>query len=97
MKTTVRLHDFVQAFQDAGRGDQFTLTGLIDLFQYLEEFEQDIGEELELDVIQLCCEFTEYADLAEIQDVYPDIEDIEHLEYNTQVIVANNSIIIRDY
>ncbi|MFA5053839.1 MAG: hypothetical protein WC565_07260 [Parcubacteria group bacterium] len=60
MKQTVQEHDFLDAFRQYGRADQFTRAGLIALFDYLEEYEKDAGEELELDVIALCCDWSEY-------------------------------------
>ena len=59
MKTTVNRYDFKRAFADAGRKDQFSYDGLTALFEYLEQLEQDTGEELELDVIALCCDYSE--------------------------------------
>ena len=59
MKTTVNLYDFRQAFHDCGRGDQFTYQGLEILYEALERLAEDTGEEIELDVIALCCEFAE--------------------------------------
>ena len=59
MKTTVNLYDFRQAFNDMGMGEQFSYDGLEILFDYLEQLGDDIGEEIELDVIALCCEYAE--------------------------------------
>lgn len=59
MKTTIDLYDFRDAFHRMGRADQFSYEGLRILFDYLEEMERDIGEELELDVIALCCDYSE--------------------------------------
>jgi predicted ArsR family transcriptional regulator len=59
VKTTVNRYDFKRAFADAGRKDQFSYDGLKALFEYLEQLEQDTGEELELDVIALCCDYSE--------------------------------------
>jgi len=59
MKTTVSLYDFRDAFRACGRADQFSYEGLEVLFDYLEQYEDDTGEELELDVIALCCDFYE--------------------------------------
>ena len=59
MKTTVSLHDFREAFRSCGRADQFSHEALEVLFDYLEQYEDDMGEELELDVIALCCDFSE--------------------------------------
>lgn len=58
MKTTVNLYEFRQAFQNI-RPDNFSYEGLEVLFDYLEECENDLGEEYELDVIALCCDFSE--------------------------------------
>jgi hypothetical protein len=59
MKTTISLYDFRDAFYQANRGTQFSYDGLKVLFEYLEEYEDSTGSEVELDVIGLCCEFTE--------------------------------------
>jgi hypothetical protein len=59
MKTTISVYDFRDAFQKAGRQSQFSYDGLSTLFYYLEQLEEDTGEEYELDVIALCCEFAE--------------------------------------
>ncbi len=58
MKTTVNLYEFREAFQKI-RPSNFSYEGLEVLFDYLEECEQDTGEEFELDVIALCCDFSE--------------------------------------
>ena len=59
MKTTVSRYDFERAFVDYGRKDQFSYEALGLLFAYLEEYEESTGEEIELDVIALCCEYYE--------------------------------------
>jgi hypothetical protein len=44
--------------------------------------EDDIGKPIELDVIGLCCDYSEYANLKEFQDdcgdEYQSLEDIEN-------------------
>ncbi len=89
MKTTVTESDFKQAFRNYDRQDNFTWAGISALFDYLEEYEQDTGEEMELDVIALCCDFTEYADLEEFHDTH----DAE--EYPTIESIESNTIVIR--
>jgi hypothetical protein len=39
--------------------DNFTYDGQVALFNYLEQFEDDCDERAELDVIALCCEYSE--------------------------------------
>ena len=58
MKQTVNFSAFVDAFRAYGRYDQFGYEGLRVLFDYLEEYEESSGEELELDVIALCCDYS---------------------------------------
>ena len=80
MIQTITSSNFVDAFQHAGRDKQFSYEGKIALYEWLEENMPDY----ELDVIGLCCEFSEYEDLEEFhQDYdpedYPDIEAIENV------------------
>jgi hypothetical protein len=59
MKTTVYFNDFRDAFRAFDRLDNFSYEGLETLFDYLMEYEDSTGEEMELDVIALCCDFNE--------------------------------------
>jgi hypothetical protein len=83
MITTVNLHNFREAFRTL-RPENFSYDGLAALFDYLEQHEEATGEPMELDVIALCCDYTEYESLAEYQAsyggaiAYPTVADIEH-------------------
>jgi hypothetical protein len=59
MKTTVSKYDFERAFADADRKENFSYEALGLLFDYFEEYEEQTGQEIELDVIAICCEYTE--------------------------------------
>lgn len=59
MKTTINLHQFRDAFYRMNRKTNFSYEALEILFEYLEELEESTGEEIELDVIALCCDFSE--------------------------------------
>ena len=59
MKTTINLHQFRDAFYRMGRKTNFSYEGLEILFEYLEELEEGTDQEIELDVIALCCDFSE--------------------------------------
>jgi len=105
MKTSVYLDDFVQAFKDYGHESQFSRPALYGLFNYLERYEQDTGEEIELDVIALCCDYTE-ASYKDIVDDYgidvsecADVEDmreavLEHLEGETQLVWYDDDTVL---
>ena len=75
MKTTVTIHDFREAFQRMGRADNFSYDGLTALFRYLEDIEDSTGEEIELDVIALCCDYSEET-VQRIAEAY-DVEAVE--------------------
>ena len=96
MKTTVNIYQFRNEFEQT-RPENFSYDGLIALFDYLEEYEESCNTEVELDVIALCCEFTEYVDLAEIQQNYTDIESMEDLNDHTMVIEFDGGIIIQNF
>lgn len=59
MIQTITLSDFRDAFRRMERTDQFSYEGLELIFDYIESYEQDSGEQIELDVIALCCEWAE--------------------------------------
>lgn len=80
MKQTVYLDTFRNAFQEI-RPNNFSYEGLSILFDYFQEYEDSTGEEIELDVIAICCEYSEepWQDIAESYDIdlsqYDDDED----------------------
>ena len=96
---TLNVHDFRQAFIDYNRGEQFTYDALTALFEWLEELAEDTGTPYELDVIALCCEFTEYSDLAEVRANYSStkLDNIDDLQDQTAVIEFDGGIIIQDF
>lgn len=100
MKITVTESMFIDQFVAYGRADNFSSAGLSALFEYLEEMEQDVGEEQELDVIALCCDFTEssvteiigdygfdFPDCVEMEDQFDTV--LEYLENETLVIYSD--------
>ena len=91
MKQTINEYQFRRAFETT-RPNNFSYEGLKALYEYLEEYEEDTEQEIELDVIGLCCDFTEYDSLEDFQKEYYDeevgdcYEDIEEIENETIVI-----------
>jgi hypothetical protein len=86
MKTTVTESAIHEAFRDYDRHDQFGHEALGMLFDYFEELEADTGEELELDVIAICCDYSvdTVADIANSYDV--DIADMDEDEAQEAVM-----------
>lgn len=85
MKSTVNFSQFIDSFSESYKNN-FTYEGKLALFNYLQEYEEDTDTEIELDPVALCCEYTEYENLKELQEDYPNIESIEELQDNTQFI-----------
>ena len=97
MKKTVNFNDFENAFENMNRADQFTSTGLRALFDYLEQFEEETGNEVELDVIALCCEFTEYENIEEYNNNYnTEYKNMEDIYETFYIPIDSESFIIQD-
>lgn len=108
MKTTVSLHDFRDAFRRI-RPNNFSYEGLGVLFEYLEDLETDSGNEIELDVIAICCDFSEnnwedianeYGfDLEGIEDEDEKIETVKRYLSEDGVLIGEvpGGFVYRDY
>jgi len=98
IKQNVYFSIFCDSFSDTYKNN-FTYKGKRALFDYLEQLSEDLGEDIELDTIALCCDYTEYENLEELQSNYSDIETMEDLENKTQVIRIEDSeaFIIQSY
>ena len=89
--------EFIEAFSKWHGGDyknNFSYEGLDAMYDYFHEI-----EEYELDMVGICCNYSEYENLAEIQEQYPDIETVEDLREFTEVIEIPNTerLIIAGY
>lgn len=86
MKQTVNKYDFERAFVDAGRKDQFSYEGRGLLFDYLEQSEDDTGQEIELDVVALCCDYAEetWQEVARYYEIDLNDADAEDEDYEDQ-------------
>ena len=98
MKTTITFNDFCDSFsQDKYTSNytgQFTYEAKRALFDYLERLEEDMGKEIDFDIIAICCDFTEFEDFEELQGQYPQITTMSELEDKTTVIPCDNGHVI---
>ena len=93
MKKVIGFCEFSDAFRDMNRKENFSYDGLKALYDYFTEYEESTGEEIELDVIAICCDFSEYADLEEFQADYgEEYETLEDIENNTIVIMLGSDL-----
>ena len=97
MKENVNFYRFEDAFRKMDRNNNFTYEGKQALFDYLEELEEGTGEEIELDIIAICCDYTEYESIEELKKEYDDIEDMDDLRDRTFVIEFDEGLIIQQF
>jgi len=82
MKKTINRYEFIEEMQSYS--DDFSHKGLSILFDYLEKYEQRIGEEIEFDVVDLDYQFSEITVNDFINDYLTDNE-IEKLKNDLEV------------
>lgn len=111
----------IDAFRKYGRlktsetHGNFTEEAVEELFHYYDEMvgEQfELSQAYELDVIGICCEWTQYDDIDEVKEAYLDtthetydsdevsfpIDVFEYLEDNTyHIVLDDDSILVRDF
>jgi hypothetical protein len=100
MKEYVTESTFIDAFKQSDtRKNQFSYEGLKALYEYFEEYEDSTGEELEFDMIGICCEYTEYDSLKEYNDDYSKkCEEIDEIaEYTELIKIDDERFIIQQY
>lgn len=94
MKMTITQSDFRNQFEYMNRAENFSYNGLAALYDYLE----DINPDYDLDVIELCCTYTEFSDLDEYNKNYEPVESIDDIENCTTVIrLSGDAFIIENY
>ena len=93
MKQELTFCGFCDAFRDMNRDENFSYEGKEALYEYLEDLYEDIGEgEYTLDVIALCCEYTEYKNLKEFNDEHSiEATSLDDISEHTQVIEIPNT------
>ena len=98
MIKTINQWEFVDEFKRI-RPDNFSRLGLLELFDYLEEIESHQMQPTELDIIAICCEYSEYESLEEFQNDYgSEYESIDDIERETEVIrIDDDSFIIQQF
>lgn len=104
MIININFSDFINAFDRFDRRDNFTLSGLSALFNYLEDIEQDTGQPIELDVIALCCDYIQdsWVNVTNDHNIVPNEDDhgsladtvLEYLEDETMVIYHDDDTVL---
>lgn len=92
---TLSKSSFVEAFKQSSRKDQFSYEALETIFDSIEEYSQDLGENVEFDLVSICCDWNEEGwegiakdysiDLEGCEDDADKIEAVrDYLDYHTR-------------
>lgn len=76
-----------QLFREHGRENHFSYEGFNALYDYLYDCSEELGKDFKVDVIAICCDFTEYSGWEELYNNYSysynnESEPFEELEEN---------------
>ena len=84
---TFDLYDFRREFERYDRGNRFSDEAMEELYNYYD----DLGEPYELDVIEICCNWTEYENLEEYVKEYMNESDFEGMDDDEkeEIIIDN--------
>jgi len=111
----INKYGMIDAFRKYGRlktsetHGNFTEEAIEALFDYYDEMvgeHYEISQAYELDVIGICCEWTQYDDIDEVKETYLDTKQetydsddvFEYLEDNTyHIVLDDDSILVRGF
>ena len=102
MYLQINFNQFCDEFAELNRESSFSYEAKEALFDFLEDEEFQSGITIELDVIALCCEYTEYSTAKEAAEMYgfepeDEAEAFSFLEDRTTVIEFEGGVIIFDF
>ena len=111
MYQTINQSDFVSAFKQSERKNQFSYAALCAIFDHITEIEEG-GEEIEFDLVSICCDWCEYDSAIEAAQAYGwkpdhdiaedgnecDGEAMQFLGDSTQVIeLKGGAVVIQNF
>ena len=99
MKTILSTSEIADALH---KYSQMSYEASFAMADYLEEYEESTGEEIQLDPVAIRCEFTEYESAIEAAAQYTsefttETAALEYLEDHTTVISNDSGVIIQDF
>jgi len=78
------------------RRSHFSRPALRALYEYLDEASNDMGEDIELDVVGICCEWSEYKDIEAVKEDY-EIEGLSDLQDSTTVVEFDGGLLVHEF
>ena len=105
---TLTKSSFIDAFKQSSRKDQFSYEALEAIFDFMEDYSNETGEVVELDIVGTCCEWAEshWSDVArdygiDLNDFADDEDDdnrikavSEYLWDNTTAYELSNGVFV---
>ena len=89
---TINLSTFRDYFTQSQHINNFSYKGLEALYNYLEELSEDIGEDIEMDIVAFSCDYAEYNSIKDFQEDYgKEYKTIKDIEEQTTVIKLKNN------
>ena len=89
MKATVFKDDFIKMNREISP-DSFSIWGLEALFNWFEQFEEDTGEEIEIDPVAIRCEWNECKNWDDFKRNWGyNVTSMDELEETTTVVPTN--------
>ena len=86
IRTEVNEWEFKNYFKASQYKNNYSMEGLYTLYNYLNDLSEDIGEDIEFDIVAIACEYDEYESLEEALDQYEDINTYDELEQHTSIL-----------
>ena len=81
------------------RKSHFSRPALHALYEHYDELSNDIGEDIELDVVGMCCEWSEYKDIEAVKEdliTEPGVT-LSDLQNSTTVIVFPGGLLVQEF
>ena len=89
--------EFCDAFRNMDRNENFSYKGKRALYDYLEQYSEDSGQPVELDVIALCCEYYENDTGTIVRECRIDINTNGFEDMDEDEIEESKTEQVRDY
>lgn len=99
---TLNRYQIIDIANQYGRLDNFGYKGWQKLFDYLEELSEDTREDMEVDIIAWCCDYTMFESPQEVFDAYDtdidngdwqEMDEEEKLEAVESYLQENTSVV----
>ena len=78
------------------RRSHFSRPALHALYEYYDGLSNDIGEDIELDVVGMCCEWSEYKDIEAVKEDY-EIKNLSDLQDSTTVVEFDGGLLVHEF